>query len=182
MLSLSVLSSVLCVGGVLSSRHPDSQSRFVNQKKKKTMGVTVFNDAFAHAMILTSSLAAIAFGTWLWWRVSAVRVRAGPSSSGREYLLEESAQGEEEVRCRCVCPALTGWVAAWTAGNAMCRPGWVVRAVFWGGGGRGRTRGAEGREEAAARPCARAASWRHVPPPPARPSPRPFFRPRPAGG
>lgn len=71
------------------------------------MGVTVFNDAFAHIMILASAIGAIAFGAWLWLRVSAVRVRAGPSSSaGREYLLEESAQGEEEVSffflCGCV--------------------------------------------------------------------------------
>jgi len=60
--------------------------------------VTVFSDVFVHVAIPTISLLAIAFGSWLWWRVSAVRVRAGPSSSGREYLLEEDQRGEDEVR------------------------------------------------------------------------------------
>ena len=47
-----------------------------------------------------AALLALAFGIWLWWRVSAIRVRAGPSASGREYLLEEEQRGEDEVRER----------------------------------------------------------------------------------
>jgi hypothetical protein len=63
------------------------------------MAVTVFSDVFVHLAIPGISILAIIFGSWLWWRVSAVRVRAGPSSSGREYLLEEEQRGEDEVRC-----------------------------------------------------------------------------------
>ena len=63
-------------------------------------GATVFSDVIVHLAIPGISLLAIVFGSWLWWRVSAVRVRAGPSSSGREYLLEEEQRGEDEVRER----------------------------------------------------------------------------------
>jgi len=79
--------------------HPPHPPPHPHHPHHHPMGsVTVFSDVFVHVAIPTISLLAIAFGSWLWWRVSAVRVRAGPSSSGREYLLEEEQRGEDEVR------------------------------------------------------------------------------------
>ena len=45
------------------------------------------------------AILAIAFGAFLWYRVSFITVGGGSSSggNGREYLLEEEQRGEAEV-------------------------------------------------------------------------------------
>ncbi|KAK9830190.1 hypothetical protein WJX72_010203 [[Myrmecia] bisecta] len=57
-------------------------------------------DIVPQFLIPGSALLAIAFGLWLWWRVSHVLVKPGHSSrseNGREYLLEEEQRGEDEI-------------------------------------------------------------------------------------
>lgn len=52
-------------------------------------------------LIPASAVLAIAFGLWLWKRVSAISLVPGQnvfrSSNGREYLLEEEQRGDDEV-------------------------------------------------------------------------------------
>lgn len=52
-------------------------------------------------LIPVSAIVSIAFGAWLWWRVSFVSTTAGQSTirsmNGREYLLEEEQRGDDEV-------------------------------------------------------------------------------------
>ena len=63
---------------------------------------TIFSSAVPTILIPVSALLAIAFGVWLWWRVSFIKVGSGHhglrTENGREYLLEEEQRGEDEVR------------------------------------------------------------------------------------
>lgn len=65
---------------------------------------TTFSPAVPTILIPASALLAIAFGVWLWWRVSFIKVGNGHhglrTENGREYLLEEEQRGEDEVRPR----------------------------------------------------------------------------------
>ena len=65
---------------------------------------TTFSPAVPTILIPASALLAIAFGVWLWWRVSFIKVGNGHhglrTENGREYLLEEEQRGEDEVRRR----------------------------------------------------------------------------------
>ena len=65
---------------------------------------TTFSPAVPTILIPVSALLAIAFGSWLWYRVSAIKVGNGShglrTENGREYLLEEEQRGEDEV-CDC---------------------------------------------------------------------------------
>ncbi len=62
---------------------------------------TVFSSAVPTILIPVSALLSIAFGIWLWYRVSAIKVGNGQhglrTENGREYLLEEEQRGEDEV-------------------------------------------------------------------------------------
>ena len=71
---------------------------------------TVFSSAVPTILIPVAALLAIAFGSWLWYRVSAIKVGNGShglrTENGREYLLEEEQRGEDEVlsrQCGIVC-------------------------------------------------------------------------------
>ena len=65
---------------------------------------TTFSSAVPTILIPASALLAIAFGVWLWWRVSFIKVGNGHhglrTENGREYLLEEEQRGEDEVSPR----------------------------------------------------------------------------------
>ena len=67
---------------------------------------TVFSSAVPTILIPASALVSIAFGIWLWYRVSAIKVGNGHhglrTENGREYLLEEEQRGEDEVHAACV--------------------------------------------------------------------------------
>lgn len=62
---------------------------------------TVFSPVVPTVLIPVAALLAIAFGSWLWYRVSAIKVGNGShglrTENGREYLLEEEQRGEDEV-------------------------------------------------------------------------------------
>lgn len=66
------------------------------------MAYPILPDGLAAALPPVIALLAIAFGAFLAWRVAQVKVRSGGSAAGRdagrEYLLEEEARGEDEVR------------------------------------------------------------------------------------
>ncbi len=71
---------------------------------------TVFSSAVPTILIPASALISIAFGIWLWYRVSAIKVGNGHhglrTENGREYLLEEEQRGEDEVHFTCACRLL----------------------------------------------------------------------------
>jgi len=71
---------------------------------------TVFSSAVPTILIPASALISIAFGIWLWYRVSAIKVGNGHhglrTENGREYLLEEEQRGEDEVHFTCACQLL----------------------------------------------------------------------------
>lgn len=66
---------------------------------------TIFSSTVPTVLIPVSALLSIAFGIWLWYRVSAIKVGNGHhglrTENGREYLLEEEQRGEDEVRLAC---------------------------------------------------------------------------------
>lgn len=75
---------------------------------------TVFSSAVPTILIPASAVLSIAFGIWLWYRVSAIKVGNGHhglrTENGREYLLEEEQRGEDEVNesGELICTA-EGW-------------------------------------------------------------------------
>lgn len=113
----------------------------------------IMSAAFANAFAPIVALLAIAFGAFLAWRVAQVRVRGRGGDAGREYLLDEAAQGEDEVSLGggweiCGLPARRHlwWRAASRAGACWARAWACVRKR----GGRGRqAEGARGRRRAA---------------------------------
>lgn len=66
---------------------------------------TIFSSTVPTVLIPVSALLSIAFGIWLWYRVSAIKVGNGHhglrTENGREYLLEEEQRGEDEVCLAC---------------------------------------------------------------------------------
>lgn len=65
---------------------------------------TIFGPGLATFGVPVAALAGIIFAIWLWYRVSAIKVRGGSgvsSQNGREYLLEEEQRGESEIEEKC---------------------------------------------------------------------------------
>jgi hypothetical protein len=64
-----------------------------------TAALPIMPPSVAAAIPPVVAVIAILFGTFLAWRVAQIRVRAGGrgGDAGREYLLDEAAQGEDEV-------------------------------------------------------------------------------------
>lgn len=75
----------------------------------------VLTMSFANVFIPAAALLAIAFGAFMWKRVSAISMTPGQSvyrsqATGREYLLEEESRTDDEVRelgCSCLAPRET---------------------------------------------------------------------------
>lgn len=75
---------------------------------------TIFSPAVPTILVPASALLAIAFGVWLWWRVSFIKVGNGHhglrTENGREYLLEEEQRGEDEVNIAHDLPRKHSWL------------------------------------------------------------------------
>ena len=112
----------------------------------------IMSAAFANAFAPIVALLAIAFGAFLTWRVAQVRVRGRGGDAGREYLLDEAAQGEDEVSLGggweiCGLPARRHlwWRAASRAGACWARAWACVRKRGDAGGRRRERAGGGGR-------------------------------------
>lgn len=94
---------------------------------------TVFPSAVPTILIPVSALLSIAFGIWLWYRVSAIKVGNGHhglrTENGREYLLEEEQRGEDEVLTACVSQLLLAERLLRGSCGLSINACWVVQIV-----------------------------------------------------